>query len=336
MLESGRLVQGEQVERFETAVAALVGRAHAVAVSSGTAALQLALEAVGVGAGDEVICPALTWPSPAHATRLTGANVCFVDVDAREWNATAEGYAEAQTQTTKAAIVIDQFGNPARATEIRKALGTLPIIEDAACAIGSRSAEGPCGGFGTVSCFSFHPRKILTTGEGGMCLTDDGDIAQRMRVLRDHGRFGSVFVVPGGNFRMTELAAALGLAQLQRLDEIVVRRREIAAMYRATLAGSVDLQTSPEGAQSNYQTLGVILPNFVHRDTFRTSLRQHGVEVGLLSYAAHKLGSFAGNDLSLPTTEHLADQGVALPLFPQMRNADVEEVIVRVRQALDG
>lgn len=336
MLESGQLVQGEQVERFESAAAALVGRKHAVAVSSGTAALQLALEAIGVGARDEVICPALTWPSPAHAARLTGARVRFADVDAEEWNTAPDAFANARTEATKAAIVIDQFGNPARAAAIRDALGALPIIEDAACAIGSRFSDGPCGSLGAVSCFSFHPRKILTTGEGGMCLTDDDDIAQRLRVLRDHGRLGATFVVPGGNFRMTDIAAALGLAQLQRLDQIVTRRREIAAMYRNALSERVDFQACPEGAESNYQTLGVILPHSVDRDLFRTSLQQHGVEAGLLSYAAHKQGSFAGNDSSLPVAEHLANQGIALPLFPQMRNTEVEEVVLRVGQVLDG
>ncbi len=335
VLESGQLVQGPLVERFEQAVAALVGRSHGVAVSSGTAALQLALKVLGVGPGDEVVCPALTWPSPAHAARLAGARVRFIDIDPHEWNSTGEAFGAARTADVKVAIAINQFGNPARAQEIREALGALPIIEDAACAIGSRFAESPCGSLGVISCFSFHPRKILTTGEGGMCLTDDEAIASRLRVLRNHGQLATEIVVPAGNFRMTEIAAALGLTQLQRLDEIVARRREIAALYREGLSTLVDLQTTPEGAESNYQTLGIILPQGQARDAFVEELRKRGVEAGILSYAVHQLGSFAGHDESLPIAEHVAARGVALPLYPQMRNAEVEQVIQSVRGVLD-
>ncbi|MEM7138523.1 MAG: DegT/DnrJ/EryC1/StrS family aminotransferase [Myxococcota bacterium] len=335
VLESGQLVQGEHVERFEHAVAALVGRSHAVAVSSGTAALHLALEAIGITDSDEVICPALTWPSPANAARLAGARVRFVDVDSGDWNARGTAFRDARDSDTKAAIVIDQFGNPARRAEIEAALGDLPIIEDAACAIGSRFPDGPCGTLGLVSCLSFHPRKIITTTEGGMCLTDDVNLAERIRVLRDHGRLGRSFVVPAGNFRMTEVAAALGLAQLQRLDEIVGRRRDLAVMYQQALGELLGMQSTPEGAESNYQTFGAVLPADKNPDAFRAALHDRGVESGLLSYAVHKLGSFAGNSASLPIAEHLAARGVSLPLYPQMRNTEVEEVIQSVRQVLD-
>ena len=336
VLESGQLVQGALVERFEQAVAALIGRGHAIAVSSGTAALQLALKALQVGPGDGVLCPALSWPSPAHAIRIAGAKVRFVDVDQEEWNSTAEALREARNGSTRAAIVIDQFGNPARAEQIRQALGALPIIEDAACALGSRFADGPCGSLGKVSCLSFHPRKILTTGEGGMCLTDDDDIAEKIRMLRNHGQLRGEFVVAAGNSRMTEIAAALGLAQLQRLDEIVSRRRELAALYREALDGEMDLQSTPVGSESNYQTFGVILPQGHDRNGVREKMRERGVEAGLLSFAIHKLGSFAGSEASLPIAEHLAARGIALPLYPQMRNAEVEEVVRCLRGVLNG
>jgi len=326
VLESGQLVQGALVERFEQAVAALVGRRYAVAVSSGTAALQLALKVLSVGPGDEVLCPALSWPSPAHAVRVAGAKVRFVDVDADEWNSTEDGLRAARTGETKAAIVIDQFGNPARAAAVRDALGALPIIEDAACALGSRFASGPCGSLGRVSCLSFHPRKILTTGEGGMCLTDDEDVAEKLRMLRNHGQLRGEFVVAAGNHRMTEIAAALGLAQLQRLDDIVARRRELAALYREGLADAVPYQSSPAGAESNFQTFGVILPQGRDRNTVCDRMGERGVEAGRLSFAIHKLGSFAGSNASMPIAERVAARGLALPLFPQMRNAEAEEV----------
>lgn len=336
VLESGQLVQGALVGRFEQSVAALVGRKHAVAVSSGTAALQLALKGLQIAPGDEVLCPALSWPSPAHAIRLAGAKVRFVDVDQDEWNSTAEALREARGGNTRAAIVIDQFGNPARAEQIRDALGALPIIEDAACALGSRFASGPCGSLGKVSCLSFHPRKILTTGEGGMCLTDDDDIAEKLRMLRNHGQLRDEFVVAAGNSRMTEIAAALGLAQLQRLGEIVARRRELAARYREALEGEVDMQSTPVGSESNYQTFGIVLPQGHDQKTVREKMAERGVEVGLLSFAIHKLGSFAGSEASLPLAEHLAARGLALPLYPQMRNAEVDEVVGCLRGVLHG
>ena len=314
------------VERFEQAVGALVGRKHAVAVSSGTAALQLALKVLGIGPGDEVLCPALSWPSPAHAVRVAGGKVQFVDIDADEWNSTEEGLRAARTSNTKAAIVIDQFGNPARAAAIRDALGALPIIEDAACALGSRFSTGPCGSLGKISCLSFHPRKILTTGEGGMCLTDDDDTAEKLRMLRNHGQLRGEFVVAAGNHRMTEIAAALGLAQLQRLDDIVARRRELASLYRARLEGEVGVQLTPAGAESNFQTFGVILPQGRDRNAVREKLAERGIEAGLLSFAINKLGSFAGSNVSMPVAEHTATRGLALPLFPQMRNAEAEDV----------
>jgi perosamine synthetase len=336
VLESGQLVQGALVERFEQAVAALIGRRHAIAVSSGTAALQLVLKALQIGPGDEVLCPALSWPSPAHAVRIAGAKVRFVDVDQNEWNSSAEALREARNGNTRAAIVIDQFGNPVRAEQIREALGALPIIEDAACALGSRFAGGPCGSLGKVSCLSFHPRKILTTGEGGMCLTDDDDVAEKLRVLRNHGQLRGEFVVAAGNSRMTEIAAALGLAQLQRLDEIVARRRELATLYREALDGEMDLQSTPAGAESNYQTFGVLLPQGRDRNAVREKLAERGVEAGVLSFAIHKLGSFAGSEASLPIAEHIAARGVALPLYPQMRNAEVDEVVSSLQGVLHG
>ena len=335
VLDSGQLVQGALVARFEQAIAALVGRRHGVAVSSGTSALQLALKALQVGPGDDVLCPALSWASPAHAVRVAGAKVRFVDIDPGEWNSRAEALREARTGSTKAAIVIDQFGNPARAQEIGEALGSLPIIEDAACALGSRFANGPCGTLGVVSCLSFHPRKILTTGEGGMCLTDDDDIADKLRTLRNHGQLGGDFVVAAANSRMTEIAAALGLAQLQRLDEILRRRRELAGLYATALDGTLDIQVTPDGAESNYQTFGAILPQGFARKSVCEKLHHRGIEAGVLSFAIHKLGSFAGSDESLPIAEHIATRGIALPLYPQMRNVEVEEVVHALLGVLD-
>jgi perosamine synthetase len=182
---------------------------------------------------------------------------------------------------------------------------------------------------------SFHPRKIITTGEGGLCLTDDDDLAEKLRMLRNHGQLRGEFVVASGNFRMTEVAAALGLAQLQRLQQIVARRRELAKLYQEALGDELGIQKAPPGAESNYQTFGVILPQGYDRKAVLEKLRDRGVEAGVLSFAIHKLGSFAGSGASLPIAEHLAARGVALPLYPQMRNGEVGEVVGALRGVLN-
>jgi perosamine synthetase len=336
VLESGRLVQGPLVERFEHAVAALVGRKYAVAVSSGTVALDLALKAVGVQEGDEVLCPAMSWPSPGHAIVRRGAQIRWADIDALEWNSSPGSLGATRTAETQAAIVIDQFGNPVRADGVTRALAGLPIVEDAACALGSRFHHAPCATLGLVSTLSFHPRKIITTGEGGMCLTDDASIAERLRTLRNHGLRDGVFVEPASNARMTEFAAALGLSQLKRLDEIVARRRQLARRYQEGLAGRVDTQQAPDGAESNYQTFGIVLPDRFDRETTRRAMHDRDIETGLLSYAMHTLESLPAAHKPLPVTERIVAQGMALPLYPQMRNSDADLVIRALCEILDG
>ncbi len=350
VLESGMLVQGAQVQRFEELVAARCQREHAVAVSSGTAALSLALSVLGVGPGDEVLVPALTWPSPAHAVLLAGARVKLVDVDPDEWNAAPAAFAAARSDATRAAIVIDQFGNPVRAAELRVALEGLLVVEDAACAIGSVFADGSaCGSLGDVSCLSFHPRKILTTGEGGVCLTDDAAVAHRLRVLRNHGQAGpGVFEQPAGNYRLTEMGGALGVVQMGRLDAIVEGRRTRAAQIKAALreaAPGLTFQQPPEGSLANAQTLGALLPagaNAAQRDAFIEAVRANGAQAGALSYALGDVPTIASTitsgsePASAPSTTVAADivaRGVSLPLFPTMTDADVEQVVHAVRSA---
>jgi perosamine synthetase len=340
VLATGMLVQGERVAAFEARVAAQTGRRHAIAVSSGTGALELALRALGVGSGDEVGVPALTWPSPAHAVALVGATPVLADVDLREWNVTPATLHAAWTPRMRAAIVIDQFGNPARIVELARAAGELPLIVDAACSLGSVLDARPCGSYGVIACLSFHPRKVITTGEGGMCLTDDDAIAARLRVLRNHGQRGTgEFVEAAGNVRMSEIAAAIGVAQMERLDGIVTRRRTLAARYVEALAG-FEMQQEPPGGLANRQTLGVLLPagagaTVERRDAVVSALRAGGVEAGLLSYALHRLPSLAGaRHGRLEVTEDVVDRGLALPLHPGMSEEDVTRCADAFREAV--
>jgi perosamine synthetase len=341
VLHSGRLVQDREVEAFERAVAERCGREHAIAVSSGTAALELALRALEVEGG-EVLVPDLTWPSPAHAVALAGAHPVLVDVDPEEWNGAPETFAAARTARTRAAIVIDQFGVPARHPAIARALEGVPIIEDAACAIGSALRGRPCGGFGVIACLSFHPRKVITTGEGGMCLTDDARLADAISLLRNHGqRAPGEFVRPGPNLRLTEMQAALGRAQLARLDRIIEQRRALADRYRAGLASfdvPVRTQALPEGGARNEQTFGIVLPECFAgevRDRILATLRSEGIEASRLSYALHTLPSLSPSGTAgWPVSAEIARRGIALPLHTRLTPADVDRVLEVLGRAL--
>ena len=233
VLESGWVAQGPRVAAFEQGVADVVQASHGVAVSSCTAGLHLALHLVGVGPGDEVVVPSLSFIATASSVRQTGASPVFADVDEATQNLTAKTIEPCLSERTKAVMVVHQAGVPADVSSIHDLVDPLGIhvIEDAACALGSTFHGSPIGSHGDLAIFSFHPRKIITTGEGGMIMTNDPESASRLRRLREHGMNHSAFdrhastgpvleayLEPGFNYRMTDLQAALGLAQLERLD----------------------------------------------------------------------------------------------------------------------
>jgi perosamine synthetase len=345
VLRSGMLVQGAEVARFEALVAERTARKHAVAVGNGTTALELALAALSVGPGDEVLVPDLTWPSPAHAVVRAGATPVLVDVDLREWNTTPAAFARARTERTEVAIAIDQFGMPARVSEIAAALPGVVVLEDAACAIGSVRGDGsPAGSAPSLlSTLSFHPRKVVTTGEGGMVVTDDDTVADVLRILRNHGqRTPGVFALAGPNARLSEVAGAIGRVQMERLDGMLSARRRLAARLRDALP-QLTFQASPAGALGNEQTLGALLPEGTtaeQRDAFITACRALDVEVGKLSYALHRLPPLARHaqdgDASFPNSSALVDRGVALPLWHDMDEATADRAADAVRRALVG
>jgi len=332
VLESGMLVQGAKVAALEARLAERCGRRHAVAVGSGTAALELALEALEVDGG-EVTCPTLTWPSPAHAILRRRATPVLYDVDLGSFNGTAAGAAAARGAETVAEIAIDQFGLPAPQDD--RPADAPPLIVDAACSIGATVDGRPAASRGVIACLSFHPRKLLTTGEGGACLTDDDALADRLRMLRNHGQRDGAFDEPAGNHRMTEMAAALGIVQLDRLDAIVSRRRAIASRYREALADREVQRPIRDGVVGNDQTFGVLVDD---RDAAVAALRADGVEAGRLSFAIHRVGSVAGRfraaSESFPNAERIEAHGVALPLHPLMTDEDAEAVIAAFRRRM--
>ncbi len=327
------LVMGAQVAAFEARLAEATRRKHAIAVGSGTAALELALEALDIREG-EVLCPDLSWPSPAHAIVRSGASLRLVDIDRHTWNVTPDAIAAARSEATRAAIVIDQFGNPAPTPALEAALSGLPVIVDAACSLGARFEDRPAGSFGTVACMSFHPRKLITTSEGGVCLTDDDDIAARLRMLRNHGVSGpGTFSQAAGNQRMSEMSGAMGVAQMDRLSAILERRRALATRYRSAFVG-LGVQQPPEGGKSNWQTFGVVLDDHLDRDTVIARMREQGIEAGRLSYALHRLGSLAEHHAGgpFPVATRVERQGLALPLHPLLSEPDQDRVVAAFLQ----
>src|SRR5690606_22532202 len=215
---------------------------------------------------------------------------------------------------------------PARQRELREALAGLAVIEDAACALGSLGELAPAGGFGDVSCLSFHPRKIVTTGEGGACLTDDDAIAERLRALRNHGQAApGVFVVAAGNHRLTDFAAALGAAQLPRLSEEIEWRRATAARIREALP-HLTFQVEAPGTRANVQTFGALVAEAAERDASLARLREAGIEAGKLSYALGRIETVGALSV-MPNAESIADRGLALPMFGGMDEGTRERIV---------
>ena len=234
VIDSGQLVAGPAVAEFEERLCAVSGRRHAVAVSSGTAALMAAMAAMGIGQGSVVLVPALTFPAPAMAAAFLGATVRLCDVDRDTFNISVDTLEAGLREDVSLVIAIDQFGAPApcAAIEARCAAAGIPVLVDAACSIGSSLGGRPCGSFGQAAIYSFHPRKIITTGEGGAVLTDDPLLARAVRHLRNFGLEDGRFAGMGINLRPSEIGAAMGLVQLDDLDRILAQRRMLADIYR--------------------------------------------------------------------------------------------------------
>lgn len=331
VLASGRLTQGPKVAAFEQAIAAYCGVPHAVATTSATTALHLTLAALDVGPGDEVVVPDFTYPATGNAVLQAGADVRLVDVDPRTYNVDPAALRDAISERTKAVIAVDLFGLPADYAAIDT--GDIPLICDAACALGAEWDGARCGSIGAAACFSFHPRKVLTTGEGGMVTTADDALAERLRRLVNHGTerdgWRSTFVEPGFNYRLSELQAALGLVQVPHHDEVVARRRELAARLSQLLADvdGIEPPYEPPGARHSYQAYVAVVGEDVDRDALIAALRERGVESTLGTYALHAEPAYAGRAAGqLPVSMSLARRTLALPLHEKLADGDPQRV----------
>lgn len=348
VLRSGNLVQAGEVAGFEQALAEFTGIEHGAAVSSGTAALHLALLALRIGPGDAVIVPAFTFPATANVVEAVGAEVVLCDVDPRTYVMTPERFSACIQQykkgNLKAAIVVHEFGYPARMTEICAVAGkhNLRVIEDAACALGTTSHGTHVGAFGDFGCFSFHPRKAVTTGEGGLVVSRDRTLIEAVKDLRNHGMrvSGSTrdFVIAGLNYRMTEFQAALGTGQLARFRRQIEVRRKLAEQYQEFLHNDPRMTLPASDPGHTWQTFMVTLDPKQDRDRVITALGEKGVQANLGAQAinclSHYRGKYGWEPDSCPVAAYLYTHGLALPLHGRMGEADVRQVVAAVGSAV--
>ena len=355
VIASGWVAQGPRVAEFERRFAATQQAAHAVAVSNCTTALHLALLVAGIGPGDDVVVPSFSFIATANAPTYVGARPVFADVDAVTGNVTAATLAPALTDATRAVIVVDQGGVPVDLDEVRALCDPrgIVVIEDAACGAGSTYRGRPVGAGAELAAWSFHPRKILTAGEGGMLTTSRPEWAARARRLREHAmsvsaaeRHAAVVSPPevydeiGFNFRMTDLQAAVALVQLDRLPEVVRRRRELADAYTKAIAEIDGLRAvaDPPWGTGNFQSFWVeVLPGFpLDRDGLLGALAAADISGRRGIMAAHRQPAYADRDTGtadLAVTERLTDRTLILPLFHQLSESEQARVVDVLRSA---
>jgi dTDP-4-amino-4,6-dideoxygalactose transaminase len=355
---AGWVTQGPEVAAFERDFAECVGAAHACAVSSCTAALHLALRAVGVGPEDEVITASHSFIATANSVRYCGATPVFVDIERATFNMNPDLIEAAISRRTRAILCVHQMGMPCNMAEILAIARrhSLPVVEDAACAIGSRllwsgAWQNVGKPHGDVACFSFHPRKLVTTGDGGMLTTASAALDRQFRLWRQHSmsvpdavRHQSdrvtfeCYAELGFNYRMTDIQAAVGREQLRRLPEIVVRRRELAERYRNLLADVPGLITpaEPAFAHTNWQSYCVRLPEGAGQRAVMQSMLDSGVATRRGIMCAHREPAYVGTGSQprLPESEEAQDRAIILPLFHQLTEAEQDRVAAALKHAL--
>jgi perosamine synthetase len=344
---AGWITQGPKVEEFERAFAEYCGTKYAVAVSNCTAALHLSMIVAGIGPEDEVICPSMSYIATANAIRYVGANPIFAEVEPATYNLDPIDVEKKITSKTKAILLVHQIGVPADIEAFEKLCGKykLKLIEDAACAVGSVYKGKKVGGHSELVCFSFHPRKVISTGDGGMITTNREDYYERLKLLRQHGmsvndrvRHSSSKVIfedhleLAYNYRMTDIQAAVGIKQLLKLEWIIDERRKIAEKYRLALQHLpfLRLPVELEGNRLNYQSYCVYLKKEspITRNELMQQLLDHGIASRRGIMNAHRQTAYKYlTNINLPISEDLQDNSILLPLFVPMKEDEVSFVV---------
>ncbi|WP_407360794.1 DegT/DnrJ/EryC1/StrS family aminotransferase [Microbacterium sp. LBN7] len=347
VIESGYLTQGAKTAAFEEAVRGYTAARHAAAVSSATTGLHLALVALGVQPGDEVVIPGFSFPATANAVIQQGATPVFVDIDEATFNLDPALLDAAVTDRTRAIMPVHAFGLCADMDAINAvaARHELPVLEDAACALGGTYGGRHAGTLGTAGVYSFHPRKIITTAEGGMITTDDDELAKRIAVLRAHGAVrGELymeFVEAGFNYRLSDVHAAIGLAQMTRIDDIVSGRRRAASELTSRVSGieGVQVPTEPAGTAHTFQSYVVLLDDGIDRDEVIRRMRTRDIETTLGTYGMHLQPYFRERfgipDEALPHTTRAHHQALTLPLYPQLTEGDMDAIADALRLSIE-
>jgi perosamine synthetase len=320
VLESGQLTMGPKVDELERGLAEACEVEHAAVVSSGTAALHLAVLALGVGPGDEVLVPAYTFPATANVVALAGAKPVLIDVDPETMNLDPDRIEVGPR--TKAVIAVDLFGRPARVEQLPDG---APVLEDAAGALGARRQGRACGGLGAVACLSFHPRKIVTTGEGGAVTTNDAAIAASVRRMRHHGiepRGEFEIAHPGLNYRLSDILCAVGIPQLRRLDELLEARTRVAEGYTERLRDVVETPTADDGDVHGWQAYVIQVDG---ANDVIAALRSQGIEAQVGTYALHRLAAYRDQG-EFPGASRVFDRAVALPFHTRLTESDLDRV----------
>lgn len=338
--------KGPYIEKFEKSFASYIGTKYGVTASNGTAALHLAVSALGIGAGDEVIVPNLTFVSPVNAVLYNGGIPVLVDSNENDWNINYDQIESRITERTKAIIAVHLYGHPCdmkRITEIADN-HDLKIIEDCAEAIGAVYNGKKVGTFGDISCFSFYGNKIITTGEGGMCLTDDEKTAQKIRELRDHGmkpnrRYWHDNI--GYNYRMTNIQAALGVGQLERINSFIEKKRQIAKMYDYRLRNVNGIITQPEmsWAKNVYWLYSILVnyPSGRNRDKVIKTLEDENIETRPFFFPVNIMPPYVkfGNNEELKISQNLSISGLNLPSSTKITQDDIELICDLVVESME-
>lgn len=342
VLRSGNLVQGKYADLFEQEIQKYLGVDHALLVSNGTAALHLSLIALGIGPGDEVIVPAFTYPATANVVELVGAKTVLVDITLDDFCIDTSLIEAAITSKTKAIIPVHEFGQAAKMDtlmDVARQYG-LYVIEDAACALGAEFNGRKVGTFGNAGCFSLHPRKAITSGEGGIVVTNDDEIAEKIKIYRNHGvayRNDKIdFVAAGFNYRLTDFQAALCLPQLQMIEELIRNRRETAIWYDEKLEGFPNLKRPLrlENRRMVYQTYHILVDAPVNRDELIRYLKKEGIETNYGAQALNALSYYGGKYgyqvSDCPNAVKANTQGLALPLGMHISREDTGYISVKL------
>jgi perosamine synthetase len=345
---TGWITQGPRVAEFEQKFAAYTGAAYAVAVSNCTTALHLAMIVAGVGPGDEVICPSMSYIATANAIKYTGAIPVFAEINPANYNLDIHDTAKKINSKTKAILLVHQIGMPADIDAFKELASKhhIKLIEDAACAAGSSYKGSKIGSHSELVCFSFHPRKVISTGDGGMITTNNEAYYNRIKLLRQHGmsvndrtRHESSRIIfedhleVGYNYRLTDIQASVGIQQLEKIDWIIGKRRKIANRYHKAFKGiaGIQLPLEKKGYFSNYQSYSIYLKDDCphSRNDIMQKMLDSGISTRRGIMTSHRETAYKEEcaGLSLPVSEKSCDRSIILPLYVPMKDEDIEKVI---------